>query len=121
MGTEVFPVGTIAMGSGDLLDVYNVDLTITSNKKQISTIRKPGAGIFKGVEECTVTFSSKIGENGEELDYVEMVKKNQITSLRLKIPNRTMTIEGGYSETKITTSLDDAIDLQATFVGHVVD
>ena len=118
---EVYPTGSIAMGSGDLVDVTNVDLTITTNKKQISTLRKTGAGIFKGAEECTVSFSSKIGENGEELDYIDMVKKNQITSLRLKIPNRTMSIEGGYSEAKFSTSLDDAIQLDATFVGQVVD
>lgn len=121
MPSEFYPQGYIAMGSGDLLDVYDISLDLTDNSKQVHTLRKRGAGIVQGTEETTVTFSSKIGENGEEVDYVEMVKKKQIKSLRLKIPNRTMTIEGKYSAIKIATSIDDAIDLQATFVGHVVD
>ena len=120
MSTELYPKASIAMGNGDLLDVYNVELTITANKKVIHTLRRDAAGIFKGPVEATVSFSSKIGKNGEELDYLEMVRNHVIKSLRLKLPNRTVTIEGEYGEVKYSSGNDDAIDLSTTFSGGVV-
>jgi len=121
MSSDFYPQGSIAMGNGDLVDVYDITLDLTDNSKQISTLRKRGAGITQGQEECTVSFSSKIGENGEEADYFQMVKKKVIKQLRIKIPNRTITIEGKYKDISLGSTVDDAIDLKATFIGHVVD
>ncbi len=121
MGTEIFEVAAIAMGSGDLLSVTDFDLTLSTNVKQISTLRQKGVGTFKGEETCVVTFNAKIGENGEEADWIALVKQRQFKALRVKVPNRTMTINGEYGEVKIASTLDDAIVYSLSFSGHMDD
>ena len=121
MSTELYDVASIAMGSGDLLQVTNFEITVSTNVKQISTLRKKGAGTFKGEETCSVTFDAKIGEFGEEADWLALVKKRQVKMLRAKVPNRTMTINGEFGEVKISSSLDDAIGYSLSFSGHMDD
>ena len=118
MGDEVFPRGQIALLNGDLFGVTNVKISTTNNKKQVHTIRRPGAGITKGVEETTVTYDAVIGAEGEERDYFTLVKNNKIVRLRIKIPGRTDTIEGGYQAEDLELPLDDAIKQSLTFIGH---
>ncbi|MEA3225134.1 MAG: hypothetical protein U9Q07_04225 [Planctomycetota bacterium] len=121
MGNELFEVASIAMGSGDLISVTNFEITTTVNVKQVSTLRQKGAGTFKGEETTTVTFDCAIGENGEEADWIALVKQRQFKALRAKVPNRTMTINGEYGEVKITSTLDDKITYSLSFVGHMDD
>ena len=118
---ELFETASIAMGNGDLVSVTNFDLTLGVNAKQVSTLRKKGAGTHKGEETCSVTFDCVVGENGEEADWIALVKTRTVKALRAKVPNRTMTINGEYGEVKIASSLDDAIKYSLSFVGHMDD
>lgn len=123
MPTEqlVYERGRIAMGSGDLIDVTNVKIDLTNNGKQVHTLRQKGAGNVLGTEETTVTFDYVVSDQGEEADYFAMCKNGTIKQLRLKIPGRTMTVNGIYKDVSIEMPLDDAIKGSCTFIGKMED
>ena len=118
---KLYPRGQIALGSGDLVDVTNVKVDQVNNAKQVHTIRQKGAGITLGVEETTVSFDAVISDQGEERDWLDLLKKGRIRTLRLKIPGRTMTVSGTVSSLSTEMPLDDAIKLSVTFIGHTED
>lgn len=113
--------GQIALGSGDLIDVTNVKLDLVNNAKQVHTIRQKGAGFTTGTEETTVTFDAVIGDQGEERDYFDLLKKGKIRQIRLKIPGRTITVNGTVSSLGVELPLDDAIKQSITFIGKMED
>lgn len=121
MGTQIYPRGAIAFGSSDLVEVTNVKVTTTNNAKQLHTLRQKGAGTTLGVEETTVTYDAIIGEFGEEADYVGLVKAHTIKEIRIKIPGRTITVQGQFKMTDYELPLDDAIKQSIEFIGHLVD
>ena len=121
MGDAVYPRGQIAEGSGDLLDVTNIKVSTTNNAKQVHTIRKRGAGITLGVEESTVTFEMAIGEDGQERDYFNKIKKGRVQQLRVKIPGETLTFTGAFNTRDLEAPLDAEINMTMTFVGHLTD
>ncbi len=118
---KIYPRGRIAMTTGDLVDVTNVKIDTTNNAKQVHTIRQKGAGITLGNEETTVTFDIVVSEDGEERDWLEALKKGLIKQLRLKIPGRTMTVDGAIKQLSTELPLDDAIKQSVTFIGHLQD
>ena len=118
---KIYPRGYIAMGSGDLIDVTDVKIDISDGTKQVHTLRQKGAGVTQGVEESTITFNIVIGEDGEEADWLKLVKKNEIKQLRMKLPGRTITANGKFNAASYELPLDDAIKLGMTFVGHIED
>jgi len=117
----IYPRGQVALGNGDLLDVVEVSIDTTDNSKQVHTIRRKGGGDTQGVEETTVNFKAVVGEDGEEADWLKKVKKSAIDQLRLKIPGRTITVNGKFSTANYSLPLDDAIMVDVTMVGHIVD
>lgn len=118
---EIYDRGAIAMGNGELLSVTNVKVDTSDNSKQVHTLRKKGAGITQGVEETTVTFDAVIGDQGEEADWLELVKKKLIKTLRIKIPGRTMTVVGKYKDVSYELPLDDAVKVSLGFIGKLDD
>lgn len=123
MATEqkIYPRGQIALGNGDLIFVTNVKVSTTNNAKQVHTIRQKGSGITLGVEETTVTFDIVVSEDGEERDWLVMLKKGQIKQIRVKVPGRTMTVNGAVKQDDLELPLDDAIKQSITFIGHMED
>lgn len=121
MAGEFFPRGRLALGTGDLTKITNVKLDTNNNAKQIHTIRIKGAGITLGVEESALSFDLVVGEEGEERDWYELVKKGTIKQLRVKIPGRTITIEGAVKTVGLELPLDDAIKQTIAAVGHMSD
>lgn len=117
----LYPRGQIALGSGDLVDVTNIKITHTNGATQVHTIRKAGAGISLGVEECTITYDAVISEDGQERDYFKAVKKGTILQLRVKIPGETMTVNGVYNSRDFELPLDAPIKLSLSFVGAMSD
>ena len=79
-----------------------------------------GSGIYSGPKECTVNFDGVISEQGEEADWLKMVEKGSIKQVRLKIPGRTITINGSYSQVSYELPVDDSIKFSLTFIGNVV-
>jgi hypothetical protein len=121
MATEFYPRGRLAVGPGDLADVTNVKLDSTNNAKQVHTMKKKGAGITLGVEEHTLSFDLVVGENGEERDWYEQMKKGTIKQARVKVPGRTITIEGTVKTIGLELPLDDAIKQSIQVIGPMVD
>lgn len=118
---KVFPKGQIAMGNGDLIDVTNVRFAIVNNGKQIHTLRRSGAGMFKGNEETTVSFDAVVSEDGPERDYLKMVKTGAIKALRLKIPGETVTVNGMVTSRTTEFSTDNEIKFSLEFKGKAED
>jgi hypothetical protein len=118
---KIYPRGQIALGSGDLIDVTNVKHDITNNAKQVHTIRQKGAGITLGTEESTVSFDIVVSEDGLERDWYNLLKKGEISQVRLKIPGETITVNGAVKDIGTELPLDDAIKVSVTFIGHTED
>lgn len=118
---EIYDRGAIAMGNGELLTVTNVKVTTTDNSKQIHTLRRKGAGVTQGTEETTVTFDAVVGDQGEEADWLNLVKKKILKTLRIKIPGRTMTVKGKYKDVDYELPLDDAVKVSLGFIGKMDD
>jgi hypothetical protein len=115
----IYPRGRIALGSGDLIDVTDVKIDLTNNAKQVHTLRRPGAGYTMGTQETTVTFNVAVSEEGPERDYVEMVQKGLIKQLRIKIPGKTINVEGVFKNVGFELPLDSEIKQSLTFVGKM--
>lgn len=117
----LYPRGRVAFGVGDLVDVTNIKIDTTNNAKQVHTIRRRGAGFTLGTEETTVTFDLVVSEHGEERDWIDAMKRGLVKQIRLKLPGRTMTINGAVKSVSTEMPLDDAIKQNVTFIGHLED
>ena len=109
------------MGNGELITVTDVKVDTTDNSKQVHTLRRKGAGVTQGVEETTVTFNAVIGDQGEEADWLNLVKKKLIKTLRIKVPGRTITVVGKYKDVGYELPLDDAVKVALSFIGKLDD
>jgi hypothetical protein len=118
---SLYPRGRIALDSGDLIDVTNVKVDTTNNAKQIHTLRQKGAGFTLGVEETTVSFDIVCSENGEERNYIDFLKRGLVKQVRIKIPGRTMTVNGTVKQMSVELPIDDAIKQTVSFIGHMSD
>ena len=114
---KLYPRGFIAMGNGDLIQVTNIKVDNVNGAKQVHTIRKKGAGIVFGHEECTVTFDAFVDEDGPERDYLKMLKNGDIKQVRIKIPGETLTVNGAVSHLSEELPVDAAIKFAITFIG----
>lgn len=116
---KLFPRGALAAGNGDLIQITNVSIDTKNGAKQKHTIREDGVGIAFGNEETTVSFDFDVPEEGMERDYFEQVRKKKVSLLRLKIPKKTLVIDGAYSSVKIDIPQDDAVKGSCEFVGKI--
>lgn len=114
-----FPMGSIAMLNGDLIDVTNVKITTKRNNKVQHTLRRSGAGKVHGTEETTVTFDAIVSEQGAERDYLSDLKLGKIRKLRYKVPGETGTIIGSTDERSLELSLDNAVKYSISFSGRI--
>ncbi len=113
----IYPRMQIAFGAGDLIDAQNIKYSRTNNGKQVHTIRRKGAGKTLGVEETTVTFDLAISEEGAERDFAEAVRAGTISQIRLKLPGRTIIVNGSFDGEDIEGPLDAEIKQSMTFTG----
>ncbi len=118
---EFFPRGRLATKSGELVKITNVKLDSTNNAKQIHTMKTKGAGVTLGVEEHTLSFDLVVGEEGEERDWYEQMKKGSINQVRVKVPGRTITIEGTVKTIGLELPLDDSIKQSIQIIGAMTD
>lgn len=114
----IYPQSQLAMGSGDLVDVTNFNMTLTNNAKQKHTLRRTGAGISWGVIESNVSFDAILSEEGEERDFWGLVQSKVIKQLRAKIPGgRVLVVNGAYKDCNLDAPIDDATKISCTFIG----
>jgi hypothetical protein len=115
----IYPKVFLAQGNGDLVQVTNFTITLTNNAKQVHTLRRKGAGITLGTEECSISFDFAIDEDGPERNYWRDVKTGTVRQLRAKGPNVAWTVNGAYQGCDLDAPLDDATKGSATFIGHM--
>jgi hypothetical protein len=114
---KIFPRGSIAMGTGDLIDVTNIKVDHVNNAKQVHTIKQKGAGVTLGVEETTVSFDAVVSEDGPERDYLELLRAGTFKQIRIKIPGETISVNGVVSALSKELPLDAEIKFSITFIG----
>lgn len=118
---EVFPHARISLDNGDLFYCTNVKYSLTNNAKLVHTLRQKGVGTVQGTEDTTVDIESAVGENGEEIDGVAYVKRHVIKQIRIKIPGRTITVNGSFTSYSMDGALDSEIKVSLSFIGKTED
>lgn len=123
MATEFldYPKARLALGSGDLIDVYDVSLSLEDGETVISTLRQNPAGSTVGKRSATLTFKAAISEEGFERDWFGKYAKRELVQARLKVPGRTFTVNGRLTKPAITGNVDNFIDFSCTIVGKSTD
>jgi hypothetical protein len=118
---RIYPQGAIAQGNGDLIQVTNCKFSYSNGAKQKHTLRRRGAGIVFGNDECTVTFDSEITEDGPERNYWKDAMERRIRQIRFKVPGgvTVLTVDGAYSQVETDQPLDDATKVSCTFIGKM--
>jgi hypothetical protein len=116
---EVFPHARVSLDNGDIWHCTGVKVNITSNKKLVHLMR--GKGITRGNEDTVVDIDTAVGEDGEEIDGVAYVKRNIVKQIRIKIPGRTLTVNGGFNTYALDGPIDSEIKISLNFIGHTED
>lgn len=117
----VYPQCSIAMDNGDLVQVTNFTVSLTNGAKQVHLLRKKGAGIVFGNEECSVKFDFAIDEDGPEKNYWRAVKRKEIKQIRAKAPGgvTTLTVNGAFQSVDLDSPLDDFTKGSCNFIGRM--
>lgn len=113
-----YPKARISMEGGDLVDVTDLSYEISDGSSQVHTIRQRGAGFTQGNEETKVSFNSVVSELGEEFDGIANVKNPVQKQIRIKVPGRTITVNGKFDSMKLDNASDSPIKAAYTFIGH---
>lgn len=117
---KVYPQSFVSQGAGDLIQATSVTTDTKNGAKQVSTLRKRGAGFTRGVEESNVTIELAIDEDGPERDFFNQVKLAVPVQLRVKPPGATVLVYNGcYSGISLNGPLDDKTSITLTFIGHL--
>ncbi len=115
-----YPQSYVAQGAGDLVQATSVNTSMRNGAKQVSTLRKKGAGYALGVEEHTVTIEIAIDEDGMERDFYNQCKLGEPIQIRVKPPGGTVRVYNGtWSQIDEAGPLDDKTTATLTFIGHL--
>lgn len=113
-----YPKLRMAIGAGDLIDVYDVSLSWEDGKKSVSTLRQPRSGHTVGSTEVKVTFKSYISEEGFERDYFGPYQRDEQINAKVKLPGgTTIGIVGTYTQPRITGNVDGAVEFEMSMIG----
>ena len=115
-----YPKARVGMGSGDLVDVYDVSGQLEDGEQTVSTLRSNPGGSTGGKRSAKLTFKSAISEEGFERDYFGMWAKRKVVQMRLKVPGRTISFIGRLTSPSLSNNTDTFIDNTWTLVGRVV-
>lgn len=116
-----YPRARVALDNGDLVDVTNVKLDSTNNAKLVHTLRRSPAGVVLGNHETTVSMDVAVSEEGLEREYLDMVRTGTVKQVRLKVPGKTLTVEGKFSDFGIEGPVDAEIKTTLKFIGKLTD
>jgi hypothetical protein len=120
MATEFldYPKGRLALGAGDLIDVYDISGTVEDGEQSVSTLRQNPAGSTGGKRVAKLTFKSAISEEGFERDYWKKYQKREVVQGRFKVPGKVFTVTGRLTSPSLTSNVDSAVDNSWTLVGR---
>lgn len=113
-----YPKGRLAIGPGDLIDVYDTNFAFTDGEKIVATLRANPSGSTGGPRSAKGTFKSAISSNGFERDFWGPYQKRQTVNLRFKMPGKVIVIVGRYTEPQITSNIDNFIDFSVAVIGR---
>lgn len=114
-----YPKGRIAIDGGDLVDVYDISLTVADGRQLVSTLRQNPAGSTGGKVAATLTFKTAISENGLERPYWKDWAKKTVKQARLKVPGATLIVEGVLTNPSLTSNVDSFTDNTWTIIGSI--
>ena len=117
--TEQFGRGYLAAGNGELVHVQNFKISVVNNGKIVHTISRSPAGTTRGNIECTVTYQSAWGTEGQDLDSLKKILTAEATQLRGKFDGVTVVCEGIFTSNDIDAPLDAENTESLTFIGSV--
>ena len=113
-----FPKGFLAMGNGDLTTVTNAKHSLENGGKQVSTIRRPQAGVTLGPGSSSLTFDAVVPETGIERDFYRDCQRGTIRQVRLKNPaGKVLVMNGIFSQVETEFPLDGEVKVSCTFIG----
>lgn len=116
-----YPKGQVALGSGDLLDVFQWSLEFEDGEKVVSTLRRNPGGSTHGTRSATMNLSTAVPHTGFERDWLGKYKKREVVELRLKIPGTTFTLVGRLTKPKVNGSVDDFIHFDISAIGQTTE
>jgi hypothetical protein len=117
---ENYPKGRIAIQGGELQDAFDIALTFEDGKQTVHTFRGKGManGMTTGKKKSTVTFKSAVSANGMERAYMEDWNSNKKINVRVKIPGKTITINGNYTKPNFgSMNVDNFIEFSISVEG----
>jgi hypothetical protein len=113
-----YPKGRFALGAGDLIDVYDVNIAIEDGEKIVATLRQNPAGSTSGTKSSVTTFKSAISEAGFERDFMGKYEKREVVETRLKVPGLVFTSKGRFTKPQILSNVDGFIDFTIGLIGR---
>ena len=114
---KLYPVGRLALGNGDLVQVTNIRHRVSNNGAVKHTMRRSASWIARGPLDTELSFDAVSDEDGFERDYWRLLRTGTKKQFRIKIPRETINVTGMVSERTIETSTDDVIKYSITVIG----
>lgn len=116
-----YPRGQVSFGAGDLQQCMNAKFTFGNGAKVVSTLRRNPSGIVLGNKSVSVTFETKIDEDGAERDWFRKVNEGSPEQARFKFPGgATKTINCVASQVDADFTAEDGVNCSITLVGALV-
>lgn len=117
-----YPRGQVSFGAGDLQQCYGAKFSFTNGAKVVSTLRRNPSGVTVGNKAVSVTFETRIDEDGPERDWFKKVSEASPEQARFKFPGGvTKTINCTASQLDADFTLEDGVNASVTLVGALVD
>lgn len=114
-----YPKGRVALGAGDLIDCYDINITGEDGEKIVATLRQNPAGSTHGTKSGTVAFKSAISQFGFERDWMGKWRKREVVELRFKVPGLVFTVKGRLTKPSIMSNVDNFIDFSISIIGRL--
>lgn len=113
-----YPKGRFALGAGDLIDVYDVQIQYEDGEKPVSTLRQNPGGSTHGARSVRVTFKTALSEESFERDYMGKYRKREVVQGRLKVPGLTFNVTGRFTQPNVASNVDNFIDFGIGIIGR---
>jgi hypothetical protein len=113
-----YPKGTVAIGSGDLLDLFDWGFEGDDGEKIVATLRQNPAGSTFGTRSGKLNLSSAVSHLGFERDWLGTWQKRTVIEARLKLPGIVVSVTGRITQPRITGNIDDYIKFVAGVLGR---
>jgi len=113
-----FPKGHVALGAGDLIDVFDWGFEGGDGEKIVATIRANPAGSTFGTRSGKLNISAAISHAGFERDWFGKWTKREVVEIRLKLPGLTITVTGRLTQPRVTGNVDDFVKFMVAVIGR---